>query len=296
VPARDHTIRFTARDGVGLVCRVLEAEPGSPALVLLHGAASNGDRWWDFVEHSRLAGRVRLIRPDLRGHGDSAWTGVAGMARWCEDLDDLMQALALDRIVIGGHCLGANLAAHYAASRRGRCAGLVLVEPMLRPALRGRLARVGRVSGLLRLVIPLLDLVTRLGLRRRLERVDLRALDLRFRALLAEPGGTGALKGRYASPRHDLRSVHPGQYLNNLLAVLQPLPLTQLGLPTLALLSQGRFMADPQVTAAGLAQLPKVEIRELAAEHWIPTEQPEAMRRAIDDWMDALPSLYSKIE
>jgi pimeloyl-ACP methyl ester carboxylesterase len=40
-----------------------------PPLVLLHGGAGNG-RWWDQVAR-RLAGRFRVLAPDLRGHGDS---------------------------------------------------------------------------------------------------------------------------------------------------------------------------------------------------------------------------------
>ena len=43
--------------------------------------------------------------------------------------------------------------------------------------------------------------------------------------------------------------------------------------------------AEPWPDARALAALPHCEVVELDAVHWIPTEQPEAMRRAIEDWL-----------
>ncbi len=291
-PGREDTLRFAARDGRLLSCRrwTPAAATTRPPLVLLHGAASNGGRWWDFVERSRLAADHVILRPDLRGHGASVDPDISGMERWCQDLDDLLDAAGQPRAVVGGHCLGANLAAHHAASRPPRCAGLVLVEPMLRTALLGSMARVRHLAPLLHLSLPLIRLGNRLGLRRRaLQTVDLRALDLAFRHRLEAPEGKAAMKGRYASPLHDLRVMHLGQYLNNLLQVLRPLPLADIRAPTLALLSRGRFLADPDRTEAGLSALSGVRIERLAAEHWIPTEQPQAMAAAIDAFVTSLP-------
>jgi pimeloyl-ACP methyl ester carboxylesterase len=59
-----------------------------------------------------------------------------------------------------------------------------------------------------------------------------------------------------------------------------------LAIPTLALLSAGTAFTDPETTARLLADLPDCRIVRLNAQHWIPTEQPEAMRRAIEDWCD----------
>ena len=66
-----------------------------------------------------------------------------------------------------------------------------------------------------------------------------------------------------------------------------PLPeLPSLAVPTLALLSAGTAFTDPEITARELAALPDCRIARLNAQHWIPTEQPEAMRRTIEDWCD----------
>lgn len=286
--ASDQEIRFRARDGLtlSLRCSTPIKAAQAPALILLHGAASNGGRWWDFVEHSQLVDSHRILRPDLRGHGYSSYAGISDMQLWCDDLEDLLVAQGLTQVLIGGHCLGANLAAQFAARNPQRCAGLILIEPMHRPALRGSLAQVSRFAPLIRGLIPVIRLLNRLGLQRSdLQRVDLRALDLAHRALLQAGSGKQALKQRYASPRHDLRCLHLGQYLANLLEVLRPLPLERLRLPTLALLSQGRFMADPDLTRTALAAVADIRIEKLAAEHWIPTEQPDAMRAAIDHWV-----------
>jgi pimeloyl-ACP methyl ester carboxylesterase len=92
---------------------------------------------------------------------------------------------------------------------------------------------------------------------------------------------------RYSSIREDLRGVPLTVYLQDLLAVTGPLPeLPGLAVPSLALLSAGTAFTDPEVTARALAELPDCRIVRLKAQHWIPTEQPEAMRRTIEDWCD----------
>ena len=53
----------TAESTVKLACR--EHPGGPPAVLALHGLASNA-RWWDLVA-ARL--QMRLVAPDLRGHG-----------------------------------------------------------------------------------------------------------------------------------------------------------------------------------------------------------------------------------
>jgi esterase len=54
--------------------------------------------------------------------------------------------------------------------------------------------------------------------------------------------------------------------------------------PTLALVSMGGGFADPAVTNRLLGELQGLQIVRLEAEHWIPTEQPVAMRKAIESW------------
>lgn len=173
-------INLVASDGdtLKLVCQQ-PAKEQLPALILLHGAASNHSRWWHFISHSRLAQRQRVLCPDLRGHGGSLWRGPATLQHWCNDLNDILDQQGVSRAVLIGHCLGANLALDFARRFPQRCAGIVLIEPMLRPALRGKLRWLSHLLPLLHLLICLARLANRLGIRRRQMRfVNLEKMDL----------------------------------------------------------------------------------------------------------------------
>jgi hypothetical protein len=140
--------------------------------------------------------------------------------------------------------------------------------------------------------IPLARLVlalNALGLRRRrLAPLDLEALDRETRALMAQPGGADAL-ARYASPLLDLRTTATAVYLQDLIALTGPMPsIDTIRVPALALLTPGGGFADPAVTTQVLEQLADCRVVWLQARHWIPTEQPEAMREAIEGWCLAL--------
>lgn len=291
----DSVRRIRAADGVECVYRRWAPEGWpmqsgySPAPVLfLHGAASNASRWWRFVGCGRMAGERLLLRPDLRGSGQSPWRGPAGMEMWCGDLAELLRHEAQGPAFVVGHCLGANLALHFAARNPELCAGLVLVEPMPVQALVGVPARLRRWLPLLRLAVAGLRALNRLGLyRRRLEPVDLEALDRSVQQAPDPAVGQQVLRRHYGSPWHDIRTLPSAQYLNNLIEMLRPLPLAQVRCPCLAVLSTGRLMADPVRVRAALAGLQEVEFVELAAQHWIPTEQPDALCALIDRWLPA---------
>ncbi len=254
-------------------------------LVLLHGAASNSTRWWHYAAHARLGPGWRILRPDLRGH---AWHSGpidrrrADLRGWCDDLAALLDAEGCGRAAIAGHCLGANIALHFAARRPERVAALVLVEPMPRQAFAGLARRLAPLRGLAAAVAAVVRAANALGLRRRhLEPMDLEAWD---RALAR---GEVDL-ARYASPLADLRSTPLAAYLGNLVAVGAPLPdLSKIAAPALVLLSANAGWTEPALSAAAMRRLPRADIVTIPAKHWIPTEQPEAMREAIDAWLAA---------
>ena len=77
-------------------------------------------------------------------------------------------------------------------------------------------------------------------------------------------------------------------FLQDLLEVIRPLPLDVIRGPFLALLSTGHTFVDPAITTAVLSGLAQGEIHTLDAKHWIPTEQPQAMRELIEAWVTAL--------
>jgi pimeloyl-ACP methyl ester carboxylesterase len=144
---------------------------------------------------------------------------------------------------------------------------------------------------LLALLVPALRALAALGVhRRRLAALDLAALDREARAAMARHGG-GFPEQRYASPLQDLKSLPLVVYLQDLLAVTGPLPeLAAIGAPALALISTGTTLGNPEIAAQLLGRMPHGEIVRLAAQHWIPTEQPEAMTTLIERWCERLGS------
>jgi pimeloyl-ACP methyl ester carboxylesterase len=106
--ARVH--RFPGRDGLKLAYR--ETGAGRP-LVLLHGFAASASQWLDHGPAAAIAGHgYRVIRPDLRGHGDGARPRDA--AAYPPDVlaDDglaLIDRLGLEDYDLGGYSLGGRV-------------------------------------------------------------------------------------------------------------------------------------------------------------------------------------------
>jgi len=252
----------------------------SGTLVLLHGAASNATRWAEFVEHVRLE-RWKILRPDLRGNGTAALPRTRlGMDLWCDDLVAMLDRERCERAVIGGHCLGANIALQFAAHHASRVRALVLIEPMPPQALAGSAAWLPYLRPVLLALYGASRALNACGIyRRRLAPLDLREWDRATRR------GERQLT-MLATLGVDLAATPLAAYTRMLAATAEPWPDARaIRVPALALVSSRSTMTDPPGTRRALAALPDCEVVELDAVHWIPTEQPEAMRRAIEDWL-----------
>ena len=279
-----------ASDGAVIAYRLWRPGPPRQVLVLLHGLASNMTRWSEFVARTTLRDSWDLLRVDLRGQGLSVQRGRIGMAEWCGDLAAILEAEGYPHAVVAGHCLGANIAVEFAARYPRKTSGLVLIEPMLPEALTGQMRRIARLRPLFGPAVSLIRALNALGIhRRRLAPLDLEELDRETRARIAGGGSAEALLERYASPLLDLRTTASGAYLQALIAVGDRLPdLSGIRTAVLALLSTGSAFSDPMITERLLAEFPDCQVVKLDARHWIPTEQPDAMRRAIEDWCKRL--------
>ena len=211
------------------------------------------------------------------------------MAEWCADLAAILAAEGYARAVVAGHCLGANIAIEFAVRHPGLTEGLVLIEPMLREALTGSMRRLARLRPLFIPLAALVRALNALGLhRRRLPPLDLEALDRATRAALAA-GAADDLLSRYASPLLDLRTTATAAYLQALIAVSGPLPdLARVAAPALVVLSTGSAFSDPALTERLLGRLAGARVVRLPARHWIPTEQPRALREALEAWCAGL--------
>ena len=101
---------------------------GAPTLVLLHGVRDHA-RSWDQVAQA-LSGDWRVVAPDLRGHGDSAWSpdGAYLASYHLADFVKLTQALGDAPLTIVAHSFGGNVAARFAAAFPERVRKLALLE------------------------------------------------------------------------------------------------------------------------------------------------------------------------
>jgi len=111
-------------------------DAGAPPVMLLHGGSAHA-HWWDWLA-PLLAPRFRVIAPDWRGHGDSAWAEPPAYATtdYVDDLGALMRALAVSRPVLVGHSMGGHNALVLAARESTALRALVVIdiEPQYSPA------------------------------------------------------------------------------------------------------------------------------------------------------------------
>lgn len=98
--------------------------------IFLHGFADTARSWAPIAPALTQIGR-RVIAPDLRGFGQSAWVGAGGYYHFPDyvaDVDALVRALGIERFVLIGHSMGGTVATLLAGSRPELVAGLALLE------------------------------------------------------------------------------------------------------------------------------------------------------------------------
>src|ERR1044071_2711500 len=105
---------------------------GEATVVLLHGNPTSSHIWREVVP--LLAGRARVVAPDLIGMGDSGKPRIAySFAGRAAYLEALLDALGVAEPVLVGYDWGGSLALDWAARHPGRAKGVVVMETFLRP-------------------------------------------------------------------------------------------------------------------------------------------------------------------
>jgi pimeloyl-ACP methyl ester carboxylesterase len=195
-------------DGARVAYRELGA---GPALGLLHSAMLSHMEWEPIAR--QLAGRFRVVLPDLPLHGDSE-----DRPRHPYTLDwmaDVLAGFSADvlgpRPLIGGHDLGAEILLHAVATGRLRPARMVLMPSCLHCAPEHRLlragwrlaARSGAVPGVDRLMAHAASLAFAPALGRRLSaRDEPAASDLVRHAFADVPGNPSLARSWAKFARH----------------------------------------------------------------------------------------------
>lgn len=116
-----------SNDGLRLHYRDHAGDPARPPILCIPGLTRNARDFEGVAE--RLSGRWRVIAVDLRGRGESAYAKdpmTYVPLTYAQDLEALIRALALDRLVVFGTSLGGLLAMLLAASGPDRIAGALL--------------------------------------------------------------------------------------------------------------------------------------------------------------------------
>lgn len=123
-------IHILAGDGARLAVRV--DGPGErPAVLLLHSIGCD-HRMWDAQEQA-FAGRFRVIRPDIRGHGASdAPDGDYTLEQLGRDAVSVLDGLGISCAVVCGLSLGGLVAQEVALRAPDRLSGLVLANTAAR--------------------------------------------------------------------------------------------------------------------------------------------------------------------
>lgn len=100
----------------------------APLLLLVHGMCEHA-RSWDRTARA-LCREWHIVAPDLRGHGESAWSPdrVYLTSSYLLDIANLVAALSHDRMSIVAHSLGGNIMARFAAAFPERVTKLALIE------------------------------------------------------------------------------------------------------------------------------------------------------------------------
>ncbi|MDJ0976983.1 MAG: alpha/beta hydrolase [Erythrobacter sp.] len=252
-------------------------------IVLLHGSNADLHTWEPWVERLRKAHRV--IRFDQVGHGLTGPDPQSDYSRanFASDIAEVLDALGVERAIIGGNSMGGKHALAFAVGYPERVAGLILVDasgaPMPEEEDDGdedtgnigfTIARTPGINAIVEQITP------RPLIRQSLEEsvsnqavVTEEVVD-RYWELLRYPGNRAATMGRFSTPYDGLTESE----------------IASIGAPTLILwgdedrlipVSAGRWLDDTMpdselVVYSGIGHLPH-------------EEAPEDTLEAVETWL-----------
>jgi pimeloyl-ACP methyl ester carboxylesterase len=120
------SLRLIGSDDLEL--HLLEWSTEGTPMILIHGFGNEAHIWDDFAP--TVSGHYRVLALDLRGHGESAWDPESryDYENHIADLDAVVAALGIDRMVLVAHSLGGRVSMLYAGIHPEKLAGLVIVD------------------------------------------------------------------------------------------------------------------------------------------------------------------------
>jgi pimeloyl-ACP methyl ester carboxylesterase len=180
---------------------------GDRVLVLVHGLLMNR-HMYDHLAPEMAARGFRVVTVDLLGHGDSDMPTdmrAYNMSTFADQLATVIDELELDRPVVGGTSLGANVALEMATRHPNAARGLFIEMPVLDNALVAAGVIFLPILVALRLGKPVLGFVSMLAKRipRTHYLIDILLDWMRRNPAASEAVLEGLLFGRTAPPRDE---------------------------------------------------------------------------------------------
>jgi lipase len=105
-------------------------EPAAPPVVCLHGVNAHGRRFRKLADE-RLTKRFRVLAPDLRGHGSSAWEPPWTIATHAHDVLETLDDAGIRSAQWIGHSFGGRLLLELAALAPERIERAALLDPAI---------------------------------------------------------------------------------------------------------------------------------------------------------------------
>ena len=142
---RRRRVTIANRWGEGEMALLDFGDPDRPVdLLFVHANGFNALTYRALL--APLSASLRIVAPDLRGHGATSLPAVPrGRRSWADLRDDLISLLDLlggPPLTLAGHSMGATSALLAAERRPGRVANLVLLDPVIWPRLAQAVLRV----------------------------------------------------------------------------------------------------------------------------------------------------------
>ena len=264
-----------------------KAEKALGTIVLLHGVASNGSRWEEFLDTTELTQRWNFIRMDLRGHAASVCRGKAKLENWAGDVKAVMAEAGVEKAVIVGHSLGAMIALYFVAYYSESVEGAVFLDPLISEALTPKARSMRRKVPMLVVAEAVTRAMNSLGFNREIVPQDLRAMDAKAREMIAKGGDElKAFIAQYSSTKADLQYIHLAPYLRDLVEVGRRTPAPEMiKCPALVIAASSGTFTDAEALAAWTRRLSDGEIASVQCAHWPMTECPQEVGCAISEWI-----------
>ncbi|CAN5293763.1 alpha/beta hydrolase [soil metagenome] len=135
-PPRRLTVPISHRRGVGEMSVMDFGDAKRPVdLIFAHANGFNAATYRSLL--APLSASLRILAPDLRGHGRTRLpTPTAGRWTWHDHRDDLIALLdSLDGppVALAGHSMGGTSSLLAAAERPGKVSRLVMFDPVIMP-------------------------------------------------------------------------------------------------------------------------------------------------------------------